>query len=74
MPLSMSRSQEDVECVQVTGGEGLSRHLAAMGILPGARMTVVSGGAAPGPVVVKVGGTKYMIGRGMAHHVLVRPV
>jgi len=73
MPLSMSRSGEHVECLHVTGGEGLSRHLAAMGILPGARMTVVSGGGTPGPVVLKVGATKYMIGRGMAHRVLVRP-
>lgn len=73
MPLSMARSGEDVLCVRVEGGAGLERHMAAMGILPGAEMKIVSGGGSPGPVVVKVKATKYLIGRGMAQRVLVRP-
>lgn len=73
MPLSIAKSGEQVVCVRVEGGPGLERHMAAMGILAGAEMTVVSGGGSPGPIVVKVRTTKYMLGRGMAHRVFVRP-
>lgn len=74
MPLAMAATGETVECVEVAGGAGMRRHMADLRIMPGTRMLVVSGGNAPGPVVVKVGDGKLMIGRGMAHKVLVRPV
>lgn len=74
MPLAMAATGETVECVEVAGGTGLRRHMADLRILPGTRMLVVSGGNAPGPVIIKVGDGKLMIGRGMAHKVFVRPV
>ena len=74
MPLAMAATGETVECVEVEGGAGLRRHMADLRIMPGTRMLVVSGGNAPGPVVVKVGEGKLMIGRGMAHKILVHPV
>ena len=70
----MINTGEHVVCVDVAGGGGVRRHLADMGVLPGVHMTVVSGGNAPGPVVVSLRGGKIMLGRGMSHRILVRPV
>jgi Fe2+ transport system protein FeoA len=36
-------------------------------------MQVVSGGGQPGPVIINVRGAKLMLGRGMAHRIMVRP-
>ena len=74
MPLAMAHTGDTVECVEVRGGSGLRRHMADLKVLPGVRMLVVSGGNAPGPVIIKPGESKLMIGRGMAHRIMVRPV
>lgn len=73
MPLSLARSGDQVVCVSVEGSVGSRRHLNDLGILPGTRMQVVSGGSQPGPVVINVRGAKLMLGRGMAHRIMVRP-
>lgn len=73
MPLGMAGNGEEVTCVELTGGVGARRHMADLGIIPGTRMRVISGGREPGPVIVNVRGTKLMLGRGMAHSILVRP-
>ena len=62
---------------EIRGGHGLRRRLASMGIYPGAEVTMVGGGGgrgAGGPVMVGVGDTRFGIGRGMAHHVIVEPL
>ena len=74
LPLAIAHTGERVVCMDVRGGPGLRRHMADLGILPGAAMTVVCGGGCPGPVVVRLQeSAKLMIGRGMAHKILVRP-
>jgi len=67
-PLSMSESGSTVRIRQVFGGHGLQRRLSAMGLMPGMELEVVSNDRG-GPLVVKVLDSRFMIGRGMAHHI-----
>ncbi len=56
MPLSLARSGDQVVCVSVEGSVGSRRHLSDLGILPGTRMQVVSGGLRTGTDNLPVGG------------------
>jgi len=71
--LDMMGAGESGEVVDVRGGPGMVRRLAEMGLVPGARLSVVVGAGGPGPVMVRLGGGKLGLGRGMARRVLVRP-
>ena len=73
MPLSMARPGEAVALVDVRGGVGLRRRLAEMGLGPGSHCTVETTGR-PGPVVIRVKGSRLILGYGMAHRLFVRPV
>jgi ferrous iron transport protein A len=44
-----------------------------MGILPEAEVRLVKGGVG-GPVIVEVRGTRLILGRALAHRVMVEPV
>jgi len=70
MPLSMVRAGEKARLVSVNAGQGLNSRLASMGLVPNVEITVVNNGH-PGPFVVNVKGTKMMLGRGMAHKIMV---
>ncbi|WP_148679753.1 FeoA family protein [Methanopyrus kandleri] len=58
-----------VRVVDVAAGKGAAAMLYELGIRPGARVEVVKSG--PGPVIVRVGGAKYSLGRGLAAKVIV---
>ncbi|MBL7152660.1 MAG: ferrous iron transport protein A [Phycisphaerae bacterium] len=70
-PLSMVRVGETVRVVKVSAGRGLNSRLAAMGLVPNTELTIVSN-SHPGPFVVTVKESKVMLGRGMAHKIMVR--
>ena len=70
MPLSMVSAGNRVRLVGVHAGRGLQGRLAAMGLVPGAEVEVVRK-AAHGPFLVEVKGSRVMIGRGMAHKIMV---
>ena len=72
MPLSEARIGQDVVLVAVAGGHGLRHRLAEMGLMPGARFRILNCGQ-PGPVLVLLGDTRLMLGRGMVHRISVRP-
>ena len=61
---------EMVRVVKVNAGRGLNSRLAAMGLVPNTELTVVSN-SHPGPFVLTVKGSKIMLGRGMAHKIMV---
>jgi len=65
------RDEQAGTVVAVDGGRGLQGKLAALGVLPGARVTKTSGLRLRGPVLVEVGGTQFAIGFGMACRVFV---
>ena len=69
-PLSTVKRGEIVTVVSVEAGRGLKGRLAAMGLLPNEQITVVNNGY-PGPFVITVKGTKVILGRGMAHRIMV---
>ncbi len=69
-PLSIVKAGETVKLAKIEAGRGLNSRLASMGLLPGVAMKVVSNGH-PGPFVISVKGSKMMLGRGMAHKILV---
>jgi Fe2+ transport system protein FeoA len=60
-----------VRLVRVNAGCGLRGRLTAMGLVPGAELQVVRNGGR-GPFIVAVKGTRIMLGRGMAEHIVVR--
>lgn len=71
IPLSMVQSGRNVCLVAVRAGRGLTQRLADMGFVPGVELRVVnnSGG---GPLIVLVKGSRLMLGRGVAHKMLVQ--
>jgi len=70
-PLSMVGAGETVRVVKLNAGRGLNSRLAAMGFVPNTKVKVVSN-SHPGPFIVTVKDSKVMLGRGMAHKIMVR--
>jgi len=64
MPLSMVGPGQKVRLVAVTGGRGIRTRLAAMGLIPGAELEVISRGR--GPVIVSINSNRLILGYGMA--------
>lgn len=60
-----------LELVRLQSGLGLAQRLAALGLVPGARFTLESGGRR-GPVLISFQGTRLILGHGMAERIMVR--
>lgn len=69
-PLSKVRAGETVRLVSVNAGRGLNSRLASMGLVPNVKLTVVNN-RHPGPFVISVKDSKMMLGRGIAHKIMV---
>lgn len=72
IPLSMLSPGKRARVTAVHGGYGLNRRLAEMGLSVGAEIVLLRFGG--GPVVVDILGTRLMLGRGMAHRIIVEPI
>lgn len=72
MPLTMLRPGQTA-CVDrvLAAGNGMAGQLRAMGIVPGVRVTVLN--AQSGPLILRVGESRYAVGRGMAQRMMVVP-
>jgi Fe2+ transport system protein FeoA len=70
IPLTEARPGQRVRVSKVDCGRKLRIQLCAMGLMPGARVEVVS--VSGGPVILSVMGGRLMLGQGMAAKVLVR--
>ena len=57
---------------RIRGGRGMLHRLAEMGLSRGSRFRVLSKGFA-GPLIVVVKGARFVIGKGMANRIVVRP-
>lgn len=70
-PLSTTKAGESVRVVRIEAGRGLNSRLASMGLVADTELRVVSNGH-PGPFVLIVKEAKVVLGRGVAHKILVR--
>lgn len=70
MPLTIIQKGRCVRLVSVDAGEGLSGRLAALGLVPGAEVEILSN-TASGPVILMLGESRIMLGRGMAEKIKV---
>jgi len=70
-PLSLVKAGEKVQLVRINAGRGLNSRLASMGLVAGTEIRVVSN-SHPGPFVIVVKDTRVMLGRGMAHKIMVK--
>jgi len=69
-PLSTVKAGRTVRVVRIEAGADANARLASMGLGPRAEVAMINNGH-PGPMVVSVKGAKMMLGRGMAHKILV---
>lgn len=72
MPLSMAPSGERMIVTEVRGGCGIRKRMADLGLNIGMDVMVIHSEYG-GPLLVDLKGTRYAIGRGLAHHILVEP-
>ncbi len=72
MPLTAAQAGQQVLFLRVEGGRQLCHRLAEMGLTPGVRFEVIARGF-PGPFVVSLRGTRFMLGRGVVNRIYVRP-
>lgn len=72
VPLANLPDGHEGSVVALRGGHGFVGRLAALGFTPGATVRVVRNPHS-GPIIVSVLDTQIALGRGQAHHVLVRP-
>lgn len=70
MPLAMAHPGSSVRVVRINAGKGLCERLAAMGLVPGEEVEVLSDGFR-GPMIIAIKGSRVILGRGMAHKVQV---
>jgi len=66
----MVKAGEKVRLVSINAGKGLKIRLTAMGLVPNVEITVVINNR-PGPFVISVKNSRMMLGRGMAHKIMV---
>jgi len=66
----MIKAGQKVRLVRINAGQGLNNRLASMGLVPNVEITVINN-AHPGPFVVSVKGSKIILGRGIAHKIIV---
>ncbi len=69
-PLSNVRAGETVKLAGIEAGRDLHSRLAAMGLVSNVEITVVSN-SETGPFVISVKNSKMMLGREMAHKIMV---
>ena len=73
VPLASLSDGRCARLVTVEGGAAFRTRLVAMGLRPGAELRVVHNGGR-GPFVLAIDDCRMVLGRGMAHRVLVMPV
>ncbi len=69
-PLTQCRPGTRVRVCEIGGDKGLKGRLCALGLIPGTPVDILSAGQ--GPILIKVLGSRLVIGHKMAEKVLVR--
>ena len=71
IPLTMFSAGKTVKLAAITGGGGLRRRLNDMGLKEGDTFKILHSHRY-GPCIISFGGTRLVLGRGMAEKILVR--
>jgi ferrous iron transport protein A len=69
MPLNFIGIGKSAEINSVQGGESLTKKIMEMGMNTGAIIKIIKNDS--GPLIIKVGETRLVLGRGMAQKVMV---
>ena len=69
MPLTMARSGEAADILKITGKDEIRQHLAELGFVVGAAVTVVSEMA--GNLIVQVKDSRVALDKSMANRIMV---
>ena len=72
MPLTAVQAGQQVRVRLVDAGNSLKARLSAMGLTQGMTAEVLSSNG--GPIILSVMGSRLVLGRGMAAHILVKPL
>lgn len=73
MVLSMVQPDEEVEVLAIRGGYSVQQRLEAMGFVPGSSLKMVAN-QMDGPAIIKIKDSRVALGRGLMHHIMVKPV
>ncbi|MHB8806973.1 MAG: FeoA family protein [Anaerolineaceae bacterium] len=60
-----------IRIIGFQGGNGMQRHFMQLGFLPGNTARIIRMAPFHGPLLVEVDGREIVIGRNIAHHILV---
>jgi len=66
----MVKADEKVKLVSIDAGRGLKSRLTAMGLVPNVEITVLNN-SHPVPFLISVKDSRMILGRGMAHKIMV---
>lgn len=68
-PITVMPEGSEVTVARVAGGCESCRRLSELGLVPGVRVNIVQNGG--GPLLLKIGDSRFALGQGMAHRVFV---
>ena len=70
MALSVVDAGKNVILIDIEGGRGIRSKLYSMGLVPGAKLTVLNQNVA-GPIMINIKNSKLAIGQGIAQKIIV---
>ena len=72
MPLALASVGQKVTLSHARGGRTFLHRLAEMGLTPGAQFRVLHKGR-PGPFIIRIKGSRFVLGQGMVCRIFVHP-
>jgi Fe2+ transport system protein FeoA len=73
MPLALVSPGEPVQLISINGRREMCKRLADLGLTPGTLLQVVQGDDQGALIVAFKDDARLAVGRGLAHHILVKP-
>lgn len=69
LPLTFANTGIDVKIGKIIGGENICKKLKEMGFVDGTKLKIMRNDK--GPIIVKIGESRIILGRGMANKIMV---
>lgn len=73
MPLAMAKEGEEVKIHIVNCGRVLKARLCDLGLYEGSKVKVIKNDIS-GPIILKIKGSKIVLGRGQAHQIMAKVI